>query len=140
MASWCDLQESAFFSDCGATGIDGDPQPWAHELGHGLGLKHDNDGDNLMFQNRRKTDGTPAGFIRLAKMYLGEEVRLLACQLRRNPALAHRKRVARSHPLQKRNNFHYLHLSLPKAPDASCLAGAGKHSDRQVRPPTAFES
>ncbi len=41
--------------------IDGDSHTWAHEIGHGLGLDHNDSEDNLMHPFRRRRDNSPAG-------------------------------------------------------------------------------
>ena len=41
--------------------VQGDSQTWAHEIAHGLGLSHVGDADNLMFRNRLRANGRPAG-------------------------------------------------------------------------------
>lgn len=38
------------------SGINGDARTWAHEIGHGLGLDHENDSKNLMYKSRKKDD------------------------------------------------------------------------------------
>jgi|GEM_PF-1992617 len=49
------------------SGIHGDAQTWAHEIGHGLGLEGDGkteaskDPNNLMYGDRLRPDGKPAG-------------------------------------------------------------------------------
>jgi hypothetical protein len=45
---------------------DKDGQTWAHEIGHGLGLFHDFDPNNLMYYSRRNDQPDPSGYYPLS--------------------------------------------------------------------------